>query len=102
MPAIQLVGSGDRILDFAKGVDRIDLSTIDAKSGTKKNDAFQFIGNAAFTGASGQLRYETVDLAGTADDYTRILGDVNGDRIADFEIILIGNTAALQPTDFIL
>lgn len=96
-----LVGSGDQILDFGVG-DRIDLSTLDAKTGTKKNDAFQFIGDAAFTGAAGQLRYEVVDLAGTAGDYTRILGDLNGDRVADFEIILIGNTAALHSTDFIL
>ena len=96
-----MVGSGDQILDFGVG-DRIDLSTIDAKSGTKKNDAFQFIGNAAFTGAAGQLRYEVVDLAGTADDYTRILGDVNGDKVADFEIILVGNTGPLHATDFTL
>ena len=97
-----VVGAGDQILDFGVGVDRIDLSTMDAKIGTKKNDAFQFIGGAAFTGAAGQLRYETVDLAGTANDYTKILGDVNGDRVADFEIILIGNTATLHATDFIL
>ena len=69
---------------------------------TKKNDAFQFIGDAAFTGAAGQLRYETVDLAGTAGDYTKILGDVNGDKVADFEIILLGNSATLHSTDFIL
>ncbi|MFL6853709.1 MAG: S8 family serine peptidase [Sphingomicrobium sp.] len=96
------VGSGDQILDFGAGSDWIDLSTMDAKIGTKKNDAFQFIGDAAFTGAAGQLRYEIVDLAGTAGDYTRISGDLNGDKVADFEIILIGHTDALHSTDFIL
>ena len=96
------VGSGDQILDFVTGLDKIDLSTLDAKIGTKKNDAFQFVGTGAFTGAAGQLRYETVDVAGTAGDYTKILGDLNGDKIADFEIILVGNTSPLHSTDFIL
>lgn len=96
------VGSGDQILDFVTGQDKIDLSTLDAKIGTKKNDAFQFVGTGAFTGAAGQLRYETVDVAGTAGDYTKILGDLNGDKIADFEIILVGNTSPLHSTDFIL
>ena len=95
------VGSGDQILDFGAG-DRIDLSTIDARTGTKKNDAFQFIGTAAFTGAAGQLRYEIVDVEGTAGDYTKILGDLNGDRVADFEIILLGSTGSLQSADFVL
>jgi Ca2+-binding RTX toxin-like protein len=101
LAADSAVGSGDRILDFLVG-DKIDLSTLDAKTGTKKNDAFQFIGEAAFTGAAGQLRYERVDLAGTADDYAKVLGDVNGDGVADFEIILVGNTTTLGATDFIL
>lgn len=96
------VGSGDQILDFVTGLDKIDLSTMDAKIGTKKNDAFQFIGTSAFTGAAGQLRYETVDLAGTVGDYTKILGDLNGDKIADFEIILVGSAGTLLSTDFIL
>lgn len=96
-----IVGAGDRILDFAAG-DRIDLSTLDAKAGTRKNDAFQFIGESAFTGAAGTLRYERIDLPGTADDYLRILGDVNGDRVADFEIILVGDSGTLHSTDFIL
>ena len=96
------VGSGDQILDFVSGLDKIDLSTMDAKTGTKKNDAFQFIGASAFTGAAGQLRYETVDLAGTSGDYTKIMGDLNGDKITDFEIVLVGNTGSLQAADFIL
>ncbi len=96
------VGFGDQILDFLVGIDKIDLSTMDAKVGTRKNDAFQFIGEAAFSGAAGQLRYEKVDLPGTTDDYMKILGDVNGDKVADFEIILIGNTDPLHATDFVL
>jgi len=96
------VGSGDQILDFLAGVDKIDLSTLDAKTGTKKNDAFQFIGESAFSGAAGQLRFEKVDLPGTADDHIKILGDVNGDKVADFEIILLGNTDPVHATDFIL
>jgi len=96
------LGSGDRILDFVVGADRIDLSTLDAKTGTKKNDAFQFIGEAAFTGAAGQLRFEKVDLAGTSGDYVKILGDVNGDKVADFEIILLGSSDTLHASDFIL
>jgi Ca2+-binding RTX toxin-like protein len=94
--------SGDQVLDFNAGFDLIDLSTMDAKSGTKQNDAFQFIGTSAFTGTAGQLRYETVDLAGTAGDYTKILGDLNGDKVADFEITLVGHTGSLHSTDFIL
>ena len=101
LAAHTVVGSADWILDFGTG-DRIDLSTMDARANTKKNDAFQFVGEAQFTGAAGQLRYEVVDLTGTADDYTRILGDLNGDRVADFEIILVGDTSALHSTDFIL
>jgi Ca2+-binding RTX toxin-like protein len=96
------MGSGDQIFDFVTGLDKIDLSTMDAKTGTKKNDAFQFIGTSAFTGAAGQLRYETVDLVGTANDYTKILGDLNGDKIADFEIVLVGSAGAVQATDFML
>lgn len=97
-----LVGSADRILDFVQGSDRIDLSTIDAKAGGKKNDAFQFIGSADFSGAAGQLHYHLFDFTGTASDYTLIQGDTNGDRIADFEIILTGQLTQMQASDFIL
>jgi hypothetical protein len=55
-----------------------------------------------FASAAGQLRYGIVDLAGSSGDYTKILGDLNGDQVADFEIILIGHTDTLHATDLIL
>jgi serralysin len=84
----------DRILDFASG-DRIDLSRIDAISGGG-DDAFSFIGNAAFSNVAGQLR-STDNGDGT---YT-IEGDVNGDGVADLSI-LVTSATALMPGDFVL
>lgn len=84
----------DRITDFHIGEDKIDLSAIDAKSTTPANDAFSFI-TTAFTNVAGQLRLQTSG----ADTF--VLGDVNGDGVADFRIILTGNLA-LTAADFIL
>ena len=84
----------DWIRDFVSGMDRIDLSAIDARAGTGANDAFTFIGAAAFTGQAGQLRY---DLAGKT---MHIMGDVDGDGRADFEIVAAA--PILLATDFIL
>ncbi|WP_438749220.1 calcium-binding protein [Pararhizobium sp. O133] len=73
----------DTIFDFSgAGGDKIDLSYMDANSKTKANDAFTFIGTAAFHGKAGELRYEK-----KASD-TYIYGDVNGDKKADFTIHL--------------
>jgi Ca2+-binding RTX toxin-like protein len=70
--------------------DKIDLATIDADSdGTVGNQAFRFIGPAAFSGVDGQLRF-----AGGV-----LQGDTNGDRVADMEIRIVG---ALQGSDIIL
>ncbi|WP_426032207.1 calcium-binding protein [Cypionkella sp. TWP1-2-1b2] len=84
----------DRITDFHVGEDTIDLSAIDARSATAINDAFSFI-TTAFTSVAGQVRLQ----ANGADTY--ILGDVNGDGVADFRIFLTGNLA-LTAADFIL
>ncbi|WP_438751359.1 beta strand repeat-containing protein [Pararhizobium sp. O133] len=71
----------DTIFDFdGKGGDRIDLGTIDAKTGTKADDAFSFIGTKAFSKVAGELRYEQ------KTDGTYAYGDVNGDGKADFAI----------------
>lgn len=89
----------DRILDFSAG-DKIDLSRIDAIIGGT-DDAFSFIGSAAFSGggaSAGQLRY--TDAGG---GIFIVEGDVNGDGLADFTLSLT-MTPATAPlgTDFVL
>lgn len=79
------LGAGaDRITDFVQIVERIDLRGIDADTGTAGDQAFAFIGTAAFSGTAGELRY---DFDGTD---TWVQGDVDGDSVADFEIVLSG------------
>ncbi|MFE0754151.1 calcium-binding protein [Inquilinus sp. NPDC058860] len=91
------VGAGaDRITDFshAQG-DRIDLSAIDASTGAAGDQAFGFIGTAVYTGVAGQLRYAI------SGGVTTIAGDVNGDKVSDFQIQLTGSIA-LVSGDFVL
>lgn len=74
----------DVIKDFSLAAgDLIDLSTLDANLATSGiNEAFSFIGNAAFSSsnAAGQLRFSDGIL----------YGSVNADSAAEFEIQLIG------------
>ena len=85
----------DMIEDFVSGEDRIDLSGIDAVSGNVvTDDAFAFIGTAAFSGEAGELRFEIV--AGRA----YIEGDLDGNGLGDF--LIVARTALLQAGDFIL
>lgn len=71
------------IADFsAADGDIVDLTAIDANSATAADDAFTFIGTAAFTNVAGQLRIVAVG----AD--LQLLGDVNGDGVADFAVSL--------------
>lgn len=93
----------DVIKDFQHLVDDIDLSTIDANGSAAGNAAFKFLSvhAAAFTGVSGQLRWFRIDAANNALDKTIIEGDVNGDRVADFQIELTG-LKTLTAADFIL
>ncbi|HYD37795.1 MAG TPA: calcium-binding protein, partial [Allosphingosinicella sp.] len=79
-----LGAEADRITDFVQIVERIDLRGIDADTGTAGDQAFSFIGAAAFSGTAGELRYafDGVD--------TWVQGDVDGDSVADFEVVLSG------------
>jgi serralysin len=97
----------DVVTDFRKttanGFDLIDLSQIDANAGGGgSNDAFVFraTAGAAFTGA-GQIRWFQEDRAGTANDKTIIVGNVDADLTAEFQIELRG-LVTLKATDFIL
>jgi Ca2+-binding RTX toxin-like protein len=89
-------GSGrDIITDFTPGVDNVDLSYIDAKSTISGNQAFTYIGTAAFGSVAGELRY--VNSGGA----TIVMADRDGDGTADFEIELTG-TLTLSSADFML
>jgi len=88
--------SRDTIHDFSLG-DLLNLSQIDAISGTPGNDSFNFIGSGAFSNTAGELR---ATLAG--GNWT-VQGDVNGDGIADIEIIVVVTDAhPIGGGDFIL
>ncbi|MGV3552733.1 M10 family metallopeptidase C-terminal domain-containing protein [Rhizobium sp.] len=76
--------TADDILDFVRGEDRINLSSIDANTGKKGNQDFTWIGDKDFSGKAGQLKYEVVD------GHTYVSGDWNGDKNADFMIDLTG------------
>jgi Ca2+-binding RTX toxin-like protein len=80
---------------FSHGSDRIDLATIDANTLVGGNQAFSFIGSAAFSGVAGQLRYTNYSGNVIID------ADVNGDSTADMQILVAGTTFMAE-TDFIL
>jgi Ca2+-binding RTX toxin-like protein len=77
----------DVIADFVSGTDKIDLTGIDANTtaAATGDQAFTMINTAAFSGVAGQLRYNWM---GTD---TEMQGDVNGDGVADFHLVLTGN-----------
>jgi serralysin len=82
----------DTISDFrwSEG-DVIDLSSIDADTWVGGNQRFDFIGGFAFSGDAGELRFRNGLLQ----------ADVNGDRIADFEVAMTG-VAFLTTDSFVL
>jgi Ca2+-binding RTX toxin-like protein len=89
----------DVITDFARGSDKIDLDLIDANTSLSGNQDFFFIGSQSFiAGVTGQVRAVAAFRAdGTG--VTIVSGDINGDRVVDFEIQVSG-TQNLSVTDF--
>lgn len=82
----------DVITDFVSGVDKIDLSGIDAVVGGSDN-AFRFINTGAFTSVAGQLRWNVATHT--------LQGDTNGNGVVDVEIQLTGVTSVVSG-DFIV
>jgi Ca2+-binding RTX toxin-like protein len=86
----------DLVFDFsAFDGDKIDVSGIDANSWTLTDDAFTFIGDRAFSGTAGELRFEDGTYHGV------LQGDLNGDGTPDFGFGLLGVDAVVAE-DFIL
>lgn len=75
----------DRITDYQTG-DRIDLTAIDADTSMDGDQAFQLIGTAVFSGQAGELRI----AMNTGNNV--LMGDVDGDRVADFLVTFEGTT----------
>lgn len=93
--SIKEVGLGalaDTITDFHRGSDLINLRAMDADLQTSGNQALKFGG---VTATANGLWY----VQSGKDLYLR--GDVTGDRIADFEIKLVG-VSSLSTDDLIL
>ncbi|SCZ04710.1 M10 family metallopeptidase [Microvirga guangxiensis] len=86
-----LSSARDTIKDFERGVDIIDLRSIDANTNVAGNQAFTFIGRAAFKGAAGELRFSDGLLS----------ADVNGDAIADMQVN-VARLTMLSKSDFYL
>jgi Ca2+-binding RTX toxin-like protein len=90
-----VVGSKrDKIIDFQRGDDEIDLKGIDAKKGSG-NQTFKWIGDKNFHDKKGELRIK--------DKGSKVIvqGDVKGDGKADFEILVKG-VGELSDDDFVL
>jgi Ca2+-binding RTX toxin-like protein len=87
--------SRDVIADFSwpQG-DKIDVSAMDANSSVGGNQAFTWIGTAAFT-AAGQLRYDQ------SGGNTFVRGNTGGDLSYEFAIMVTGLVPFIG-SDFVL
>jgi Ca2+-binding RTX toxin-like protein len=86
----------DTIGDFSTAQhDKIDLSGLDANTMLAGDQPFVFIGTAAFHGVAGELRYAL------ASGGVTVMGDTNGDGVADF-ILNLNGVSTLASTDFVL
>ena len=76
-----LPGHEDVVTDFSVR-DTLDVSRIDADQTAPGNQAFTFIGDAAFSGTAGELRYQRLG------DGLIVSADADGDREADMAVVL--------------
>ncbi|MET1112259.1 MAG: calcium-binding protein [Allosphingosinicella sp.] len=87
----------DTIRDFSLG-DLIDLSRIDASTLAPGDQAFSFIGTAAFGNQAGELR-----LVSQGGPLWLVQGDTDGNGIADFELsLLVVDAHTITGADFFL
>ncbi len=94
----------DFISDFKVGIDKIDLSAIDAIASTPGfDDAFVLDarGSASTAVAQGHIGWYTVNKSGTANDRTFLRINTDADKAIEMSIELKG-VHALTAADFIL
>jgi serralysin len=91
----------DTIADFQPGIDKIDLSRLDADTTRAGGQAFEWTGRSAFTGRAGEVIVQSMNRSGTTHDQTLIKADVDGDKKADFVVALTG-LVPLSEGDIIL
>jgi Ca2+-binding RTX toxin-like protein len=75
--------------------DRIDLRALDASNQTSGDQAFRFIGSAAFSRSEAELRFEI-----SGSDIV-VSGDINGDGVADFSVRVL-NLSSISSNCFLL
>ena len=73
-----VISKRDLITDFTPGIDHINLTGIDANTAVAGQDAFRWLGSAAFDGQAGGLH----TVYDAAHSVTILEGDTNGDKIA--------------------
>ena len=103
----------DAIMDFEVGIDKIDLSAIDANATQAGDQAFKFLGvfpdeNASnkFTGQAGELYAIEFDSPEqqVPTAFTIIYGDIDGDRQVDFsmDVYTPFSIESISANDFLL
>jgi Ca2+-binding RTX toxin-like protein len=85
----------DFVMDFVKGEDKVNLGFMDADATTAGNQDFYFAGADVISVSPGNVWMKEV-LTGTL-----IEGDVTGDFVADFSVLVYGVTGMTQ-SDVIL
>jgi Ca2+-binding RTX toxin-like protein len=88
-------GTTDVISNFGIVQDRIDLSAIDARTGTTVNDSFVFRASGAFRSAKGEVRL--VEVNGS----TQVQIDTDADASAEM-VFTIDSVVGLTAANFIL
>lgn len=89
------LAASDIIEDFVKGIDKIDLSAIDANARRAGDQAFVFAGRSASAAPNALNWFES-------SGNTVVQLDVDGNRSADMQIVLVGTNLGLTAADFVL
>ena len=89
------LAASDIIEDFTRGIDKIDLSAIDANTKRAGDQTFVFAGQSGRAVANSVSWFES-------SGNTVVQVEVDGNRGADMQLILVGTNLGLTAADFVL